>query len=531
MVLALVLVAALQPARGQGQFEVSDLCTLYQSTTLTEDVVSTLSEDWDSGDNSWASRSRTIVTYEGENPTELLFQERIRSAWRDTSRVRGTYDGSGRLTRCTLQERKNEGFVNSFRLEFEYADGRNPQRETTQVWDTTDAFPEGGWVNASRSEFTRDGSGNLTERVDQGWNRDRQEWVNSTRIRNTYDSQGRRTVHLVEQAAGSDSWTPSMRTRNTYGPDGISEALTETWNLTTSSWENDERTQYSYPSADQTVAVFQDWDASQWVNEERTTTDLNDSGLIIRETEEVWAGSAWANSTRSDISYKTLDDTDKLAQIVEQNWDDGESDWINSDRTTYSYDSIIPVELASFDGVLEGQDVVLRWRTLSESNNAGFSVQHRAEVAKAWAELSFVASKAPGGSTDRAQSYRYVASELSPGTHDFRLEQVDLDGSTTLSEAITVEVAMQQALRLSGPVPNPVSNVASLSFAVKDRAEARVTVYNVLGQLVRTLFRGAVAAGREHDVRFDTKGLPNGMYFVRLEAGGQTRTERVTVVR
>lgn len=526
---ALVLGAVPLPA--SGQIATPNLCTLYESSSLTSQVVSTLSEDWDNSSNSWEAETRTIVTYTGDNPTKLLIQERVQSTWRDTLQTQGIYDGSGRLTRCTVEERKQNAFVNSFRIEFAYTGGNEPEMETTQIWDTTDAEPNGAFINASRSNFTRDGNGNVTKRIDEAWDRDSEDWIASTRILNEYDDQNRRTEHRRQTPDGSGGWIDSRRTRNTYGPDGIVESVTETWNLTGSSWDNDSRTQYAYPSATREVATRQDWDGGGWVDEERTTTDLNDDDLTVQETEEDWDGTQWVNSGQSDYSYTTLDGTQKLAEFVDKNWDPGTSDWVNSDRTTYSYDSVIPVELAWFNGVVEGQDVVLQWQTLSESNSAGFSVQHRQNETEVWTEMTFVASKAPGGTTDAAQSYRYVAAALDPGAHDFRLEQIDLDGSATLSERIAVEVPMQRAIQFSGPVPNPVSNVASLSFAVKEPAEARVTVYNILGQLVRTLYRGIPTAGRKHRVRFDTKGLPNGMYFVRLEVGGQTRTERVTVVR
>lgn len=120
---------------------------------------------------------------------------------------------------------------------------------------------------------------------------------------------------------------------------------------------------------------------------------------------------------------------------------------------------------------------------------------------------------------------------MPPGTHHFRLQQVDLDGSTTLSRPATVEVELVRAIRFSEPSPNPVSTVATLSFAVNEPAEARVSVFNILGQRLRTLFDGVPTPGVNQTLRFDTNGLPNGIYFVQLEVDGQTRMHRITVVR
>jgi hypothetical protein len=55
-------------------------------------------------------------------------------------------------------------------------------------------------------------------------------------------------------------------------------------------------------------------------------------------------------------------------------------------------------------------------------------------------------------------------------------------------------------------------------------------VYDVLGRRVATLEQGQKEAGR-HRVDLQTGQLSSGVYFGRLKAGGQTRTQKITVVR
>jgi hypothetical protein len=190
----------------------------------------------------------------------------------------------------------------------------------------------------------------------------------------------------------------------------------------------------------------------------------------------------------------------------------------------------LPVEMASFDAVQSGSSVELTWQTVSETNNAGFRVQRQTETG--WTSLDFVESKATGGTTTEAQSYRYtIDGELEPGTHQFRLQQKDLDGTTSFTDVVSVDVGLNEALRLSAPAPNPVSGQATVSFAVKEQTETTVSVYNVLGQQVSTLYRGKPSPDQAKDLTFDTSGLSSGVYFVRLQANGQTRTQRLTVVK
>ncbi len=160
----------------------------------------------------------------------------------------------------------------------------------------------------------------------------------------------------------------------------------------------------------------------------------------------------------------------------------------------------------------------------------GFRVQH--EQASGWQEVGFVESKAGDGTTGQAQSYRYtVDRDLGPGTHRFRLEQVDLDRSTALSDTVQVEIGMEGALHLSGPAPNPASERATLSFAVQKGTRAEVTMYDVLGQRVRTLYEGRPPREEGRRLTVETEDLPSGVYVVRLRAGSQTQARRLTVVR
>jgi CSLREA domain-containing protein len=192
----------------------------------------------------------------------------------------------------------------------------------------------------------------------------------------------------------------------------------------------------------------------------------------------------------------------------------------------------LPVELATFEGTQTGaSSVELRWTTASEQNNAGFRVQHKAADDNSWQKLGFVESKADGGTTSDARTYRFSTEDLAAGTHQFRLKQMDLDGTPHTHEAIPVEVQMQQPLQLSAPAPHPVQSRATLSFAVKEKQETTLRLYNTLGQRVATLYRGTPTAGETQTIQLSATDLTSGTYFLRLQTGERTRTQRVTVVR
>jgi hypothetical protein len=85
---------------------------------------------------------------------------------------------------------------------------------------------------------------------------------------------------------------------------------------------------------------------------------------------------------------------------------------------------------------------------------------------------------------------------------------------------------------LEGARPNPFRRATAVRFTLPALAEARLAVYDALGREVALLVDGPLEAGR-HEAAFDPAGagLPSGVYVVRLAAGTQVATARVTLLR
>ena len=194
--------------------------------------------------------------------------------------------------------------------------------------------------------------------------------------------------------------------------------------------------------------------------------------------------------------------------------------------------SPLPVELASFTGAQTDTGVRLSWQTASETANAGFRVQRRSRAAGTWTKVGFVESRADGGTTTDAQSYRFTDADL-PFAADsiaYRLQQVDTDGTTSLSEPVTIARSAVGEAQLLGTYPNPARSRATVRFALPDgAADARLALFDVLGRRVETVARNPEPGRHERTVSVST--LSSGVYFVRLRAAGSVQTQKLTVVR
>ncbi len=83
--------------------------------------------------------------------------------------------------------------------------------------------------------------------------------------------------------------------------------------------------------------------------------------------------------------------------------------------------------------------------------------------------------------------------------------------------------------------PNPFNPITNISFDLPEFSPTEVTVWNLLGQQVATLFNGELPAGR-HTISFDARNengnmLPSGIYIYRVEAGNKVATKKMMLLK
>jgi hypothetical protein len=188
----------------------------------------------------------------------------------------------------------------------------------------------------------------------------------------------------------------------------------------------------------------------------------------------------------------------------------------------------LPVELSSFSAQRVERGVELVWTTASEKNNAGFEVQRRSEkqASEEWQVLGFVKGN---GTTSDAKSYSFVDRTAS-GKVQYRLKQVDFDGTFEYSPVIEVEAGMPRTFELGQNYPNPFNPTTLISYQLPVASEVSLKVYDVLGREVMTLVNGKQDAG-SYNLNFNASNLSSGVYFYRLQAGSFVQTKKMMLVK
>jgi hypothetical protein len=205
----------------------------------------------------------------------------------------------------------------------------------------------------------------------------------------------------------------------------------------------------------------------------------------------------------------------------------------------------LPITLSSFTGaaVTDGMGVALTWRTLSEVNNYGFTVQRRPAGSGEFTAVrdAFL----PGaGTTVEPRTYAFIDRTLSgPGNYEYRLMQQDLNGVTWYSASLSVTVALTALQDIEIPVdpaliqnyPNPFNPETIIRYGVAQRSPVNVEVFTVLGQKVRTLVSAVQESGRyaaSWDGTDDQgQALTSGSYICRVTSATGTASVKMLLLR
>jgi hypothetical protein len=129
--------------------------------------------------------------------------------------------------------------------------------------------------------------------------------------------------------------------------------------------------------------------------------------------------------------------------------------------------------------------------------------------------------------------YSILADEMAPlaagRAIKFTTDPPDPFPSTGVEEAAVAGVVLE------GNRPNPFNPMTTIRYAVPARGKVELSVYDVAGRRVATLVEGEVEAGSHAAVWNGTtdsgEAVATGVYFARLSAAGETRTQKMILLK
>lgn len=232
-------------------------------------------------------------------------------------------------------------------------------------------------------------------------------------------------------------------------------------------------------------------------------------------------------SAISEITFSSGSDSLFLAETGLQ-----KTGYLLSDISQLSFSKppgyTVPVELTTFSGRFADNKVILSWTTITETNNYGFEIEK--QTPGSWTKIGFKSGK--GTSKERIDyQFDYSTTEASL---QFRLKQLDTDGSFTYSSILSVELN-PVTFSVQQNYPNPFNPSTTISYQLPQKGNVSLTVFDLNGREITQIFNGVEEPGKQVKVwngkSSDGTLVSSGVYFLTIKYQDKVQVKKMVMTK
>jgi Secretion system C-terminal sorting domain/Domain of unknown function (DUF5122) beta-propeller len=215
----------------------------------------------------------------------------------------------------------------------------------------------------------------------------------------------------------------------------------------------------------------------------------------------------------------------------EESYTKGDGKFSSQGTAVVGFINVLPVELSSFNAMLNENDITLRWETSTEVNNRGFEIEKKISqtsiIDNRWNKIGFVEGH---GNSNSSKKYSFADKKLTGGgKFQYRLKQIDNDGRFKYSNVIEVKVTPNENSLLQN-YPNPFNPVTNFKFQIVKPGLVTLKIYDILGKEVSTIVNEELEAGY-YSYKWDASKLASGIYFYKINAGSYTEVKKMLMIK
>jgi hypothetical protein len=226
----------------------------------------------------------------------------------------------------------------------------------------------------------------------------------------------------------------------------------------------------------------------------------------------------------------------------------------------------LPVEITSIAASVSNNKVLLSWQTATEVNNYGFEIERARHTEQSrsvtdWEKIGFV----PGhGNSNSPKDYSFVDANPPSGKLQYRLKQIDTDGSFQYSQVVEVETELPKQFSLEQNYPKPFNPSTTIKYSIpmssfdyaqydkssvmvsssnhnnadvipnlsRDEVHVTLKIYDILGQEIATLVNEYQKPGTyNYQFSIGSYELSSGIYFYQLQVGDFIQTKKMRIMK
>jgi hypothetical protein len=193
----------------------------------------------------------------------------------------------------------------------------------------------------------------------------------------------------------------------------------------------------------------------------------------------------------------------------------------------------LPVELSSFTAIVNGNSIILMWRTETEVSNYGFEVERASFISKSeirnsnFQKIGFVQGH---GNSNSPKDYTFTDTPVEGTSFQYRLKQIDTDGKFQYSDIVTVEIATPVQFELKQNFPNPFNPATHITYNLPRDGFVTIKVYDIVGSEIATLVNEEKKAG-SYLITFDGANLSSGIYICIMTGNGFVKSIKMLMIK
>lgn len=253
---------------------------------------------------------------------------------------------------------------------------------------------------------------------------------------------------------------------------------------------------------------------STWEYVGKLTSTVPFYGLTARKTSQGYVELfTVSNSGQNNDLISILDEntrtTFSTAQTTKTTLASAGTNYVFRSVAFSPSDATLPLDLISFVAKSSFNSAKFDWKTNNEINVGSFILE-RSTDGKAFNEIKTILPN----NTSGINNYQSEDLGLLPGQYYYRLKTVDKDGSTSLSNVVTVAIKSAGTVSL---YPNPARDHIQITLDASG-VKRNFTIFSVGGTAIKT---GTISAN-EPNPSIDISALNNGTYILNIGTLSQT---------
>lgn len=184
-----------------------------------------------------------------------------------------------------------------------------------------------------------------------------------------------------------------------------------------------------------------------------------------------------------------------------------------------------------FQAKLDRKGILIKWYDSGENADTDFELERRIDEPDFQVIAFFNGNDYASDSGD----YTFRDDAKSGENYEYRLKQIQPDGTVVYSDIISLELELPEQVRLFQNFPNPFNAETTIQYELPKAGHVELIIFDVLGRKVKTLVSREIKEG-QHQVKWDGKNnsgntVSSGLYFYKLQIRNRVIVNRLLILK